>query len=159
MPDSVGAALAPFLPRMQVVQAGLFLILLFLASVWDLRFREIPDSLQAAVASLTLLCFCPGNLLGVLGAVPYLLVALFFHGMDGMGGGDIKLAAATGVVLGLSASLLSSVIGLSAFILYSIVYTATTRLHGKKGRIAFPVGPFLALGAAAAYFIKHGGIL
>lgn len=130
------------------MQAGLFLILLFLASVWDLRFREIPDSLQAAVASLTLLCFCPGNLLGVLGAVPYLLVALFFHGMDGMG-----------VVLGLSASLLSSVIGLSAFILYSTVYTAAARLHGKKGRIAFPVGPFLALGAATAYFIKHGGIL
>ena len=46
MLDSGGAAL---------MRAGLFLILLFLASVWDLRFREIPDSLQAAVASLTLL--------------------------------------------------------------------------------------------------------
>lgn len=159
MPDKLAGAWAALSPVLLPMQAGLFLFLLLLVSVWDLRFREIPDYLQLAIAALTFLCFSPGNLLGILGAAPYFLVALFFHGMDGMGGGDIKLAAATGVVLGLPASLLSSVIGLGAFTVYSTVYTAAAWLHGRKGRIAFPVGPFLALGTAVAYFIKNGGIV
>lgn len=159
MPDRPAEAWAALRPVLGSVQAGVFLLLLFLVSVWDLRYREIPDRLQLAIAALAFLCFSPGNLLGALGAVPYLAVALFFHGMDGMGGGDIKLAAATGLVLGLPASLLSSVIGLGAFTIYSTAYTAAARLQGKKGRIAFPVGPFLSLGAAAAYFIKNGGIV
>ena len=159
MPGRPAEAWAALRPVLGSVQAGVFLLLLFLVSVWDLRYREIPDRLQFAIAALAFLCFSPGNLLGVLGAAPYLAVALFFHGMDGMGGGDIKLAAATGLVLGLPASLLSSVIGLGAFTIYSTAYTAAARLQGKKGRIAFPVGPFLSLGAAAAYFIKNGGIV
>lgn len=158
MPDKPAGAWAALSPVLLPMQAGLFLFLLLLVSVWDLHFREIPDRLQLAIAALAFLCFSPGNLLGILGAAPYLLVALFFGGMDGMGGGDIKLAAATGAVLGLPMSLLSSVIGLGTFTIYSTVYTAAVRLCGGKGRIAFPVGPFLALGAAAAYFIKNGGI-
>lgn len=144
---------------MQLVQAGLFLLLLITVSIYDLRLREIPDRLQLAIAALTFVCFSTNNLLGIFGAVPYLAVALFFHGMEGMGGGDIKLVAAIGVVLGLPASLLSSVIGLSVFTLYSTIYTAVKRLYGRKEKIAFPVGPFLALGAAAAYFMKNGGIV
>lgn len=159
MPDKLASALSAFSPAFQSLQAGLFVLLLFLVSLWDLRLREIPDSLQLAIAALTFLYFSPGNLFGVLGAAPYLVVALFFHGMDGMGGGDIKLAAATGIVLGLPASLLSSMIGLSTFTIYSTVYTAAARLHGKRDRISFPVGPFLALGAVIAYFIKNGGIV
>lgn len=154
MPDNPASALSALNPTFQSLQAGLFVLLLLLVSIWDLRFRKIPDRLQLAIGALTFLCFSPGNLLGILGAAPYLIVALFFHGMDGMGGGDIKLAAATGMVLGLPASLLSSIIGLGAFTVYSTAYTAIARLHGKRGRIAFPVGPFLALGAVIAYFIK-----
>lgn len=159
MPDRLAGAWAAVSPVLFPVQAGLFLFLLLLVSVWDLRFREIPDRLQLAIAVLTFLCFSPGNLLGVFGAAPYLLAALSFHGMDGMGGGDIKLAAATGAVLGLPMSLLASMIGLGAFTVYSTVYTAAARLRGRKGRIAFPVGPFLALGAVIAYIIKNGGIV
>lgn len=154
MPDKLAEAWAALEPVRMSLQAGLFLLLLLFVSVWDLRFREIPDRLQLAIAALTFLCFSPGNLFGIFGAAPYLIVALFFHGMDGMGGGDIKLVAATGAVLGLPASLFSSVIGLGAFTVYSAVYTAAARLHGKRGRIAFPVGPFLALGAVIAYFTK-----
>lgn len=141
------------------VQAGLFLLLLFAVSLCDLKWRKIPDSLQLAIAALTFLCYSPGNLLGVLGALPYLIIALFFGGMDGMGGGDIKLAAATGVVLGLPASLTASILGLGGFVLYSTIYTKLRRIHGQKGNIPFPVGPFLAAGSAAAYFMKIGGLI
>ena len=84
------------------IQAVLFLLLLLAVSVCDIRTREIPDSLQLGIAGLSLLCFSPENLAGILGAVPYLMTALFFD--NGIGGGDVKLAAATGLVLGLPAS-------------------------------------------------------
>lgn len=141
------------------VQAGLFLLLLFAISICDLKWREIPDGLQLAIAALTFLCFSAGNLLGILGALPYLVIALFFGGMDGMGGGDIKLAAATGTLLGLPASLTASMIGLGGFVIYSTLYTKLKGLHGQKRKIPFPVGPFLAAGSAAAYFMKIGGLI
>nr|WP_308625370.1 prepilin peptidase [uncultured Eisenbergiella sp.] len=141
------------------LQAGLFLLLLLAVSAWDLKWRIIPDSLQLAIAALTFLCFSPGNLLGIFGALPYLVIALFFGGMDGMGGGDIKLAASTGVVLGLPSSLTASMLGLGGFVIYSTIYMKLRRLHGQKDKIAFPVGPFLAAGSAATYFMKIGGYI
>lgn len=150
---------AAFAPAMLSVQAVLFLFLLLAVSICDLKWRMIPDSLQFAIAALTFLCFSPGNLLGILGALPYLAIALFFGGIDGMGGGDIKLAAAAGMVLGLPASLTASIIGLSGFVLYSVIYTQYKQIHGQKEKIPFPVGPFLAAGSTAAYFMKIGGLI
>lgn len=163
MPDNTAALLmvdtAEFSPVLLPVQAGLFLSLLVAVSVCDIRHREIPDGLQAAIAALTFLCFSPENLLGILGALPYFVIALFFGGMDGIGGGDIKLAASTGLVLGLPASLTASVLGLAVFLAYATTCSCIRRLHGQKGKRAFPVGPFLAVGSAAANFMKIGGII
>lgn len=159
MPVNLFPAMLAFAPVLQPVQAALFLLLLLAISICDLRWREIPDSLQIALAATTLLNFSPVNLLGSFGALPYLVIALFFGGMAGMGGGDIKLVAATGVVLGLSACLTASMIGLGCFVLYATIYTSGKRLHGNTEKIGFPVGPFLALGAAAAYFMKMGGFI
>ncbi|WP_455437646.1 prepilin peptidase [Hungatella hathewayi] len=141
------------------LQAGLFFCLLLAASVLDLRFRQIPDRLQAAIAVLTFLCFSPVNLLGVFGALPYVITALFYQEMGGMGGGDIKLAGAVGVILGLPASLLASIIGLGSFVLYGSGYTMIKRLHGQKKKTAFPMAPFLSFGAACAYFMKLRGMI
>ena len=115
MPDNPAVLLmestAAFAPVLLSVQAGLFLLLLLAVSFCDIRSREIPDSLQLSIAALTILCFTPENLLGILGALPYLVAALFFGGADGIGGGDIKLAASTGLVFGLAASLTASLLG------------------------------------------------
>ena len=152
-------ATGTFAPVLVPVQAGLFLLLLLAVSFCDIRSREIPDSLQLAIAALTFLCFTPGNLFGILGALPYLVIALFFGGIHGMGGGDVKLAASTGLVLGLPASLTASMLGLAVFTVYGIICSYIKRLHGQKERTAFPVGPFLAAGSAAAYFMKIGGLI
>lgn len=159
MPGNPAETAAEIPAILRGAQTGLFLCLLLAASVFDLRFRQIPDRLQAAIAALTFLCFSLVNLLGLFGALPYLVIALFFEGMDGMGGGDIKLAAAIGVVLGLPASLTASMIGLAGFVLYGSGYTMMKRLHGQKKKTAFPVGPFLSLGAVCAYFMKMGGMI
>ena len=139
------------------LQAVLFLFLLGAVSVCDIKSREIPDSLQAAIALLSLLHFSPWNLAGALTALPYLLVALAGKEPGGIGGGDIKLAASMGTVLGLPASLAASVMGLSAFTVYGLICSCARRLKGRPGRTAHPAGPFLAAGAAMAYFMKTGG--
>ena len=71
---------------LQAVQAVLFFSLLIAVSAWDLRYRIIPDRFQAGIALLSFLNFAPGQLLGALGAVPYLIVALFCKREGGIGG-------------------------------------------------------------------------
>ena len=82
---------------LQAIQAVLFFSLLIAVSAWDLRYRIIPDRFQAGIALLSFLNFAPRQLFGALGAVPYLIVALFCKREGGIGGGDIKLAGATGL--------------------------------------------------------------
>jgi leader peptidase (prepilin peptidase)/N-methyltransferase len=87
---------------------------------------------------------------GFLWAVAYLYYAL--RGRDGMGGGDIKLLAWIGAVLGwqaipvviLVSSLLGALIGIAM------------ALRTKDGlKLAIPFGPFLA--AAALLYMLLGG--
>lgn len=132
-------------------------MLLFTASVWDIRYRVIPDRVQAGIALLTLLGGLPENLIGILGAVPYLLTALFCREEKGIGGGDVKLAGSIGLVLGLPAGLTASMLGLTGFVLFGMAVVFWKKVQGKAINSAFPVGPFLAGGAAAAYFLKMGG--
>lgn len=139
------------------LQAVLFSLLLVMVSACDIKSREIPDGLQAAIALLSLLNFSLWNLAGVLTALPYIAVALAGDRPGGIGGGDIKLAAAMGIMLGLPAGLTASVMGLSAFIIYGLICSCIGRLMGRKGKTAYPAGPFLAAGAAAAYFMRIGG--
>ena len=73
------------------------------------------------------------------------------------GGGDIKLAGATGLVLGLPASLTASCLGLTGFVMYGCMVCLWNRFKGKRDKEAFPVGPFLAGGAAAVYCMRLGG--
>lgn len=81
-----------------LLQGGLFIALLLTASLWDLRRRIIPDTICVFIALTGLFIFEPTKLSGVFTAVPLLFAALI---CDGMGGGDIKLMAAAGLVLGL----------------------------------------------------------
>lgn len=142
---------------LQAIQAVLFFSLLIAVSAWDLRYRIIPDRFQAGIALLSFLNFAPRQLFGALGAVPYLIVALFCKREGGIGGGDIKLAGATGLVLGLPASLTASCLGLTGFVMYGCMVCLWNRFKGKRDKEAFPVGPFLAGGAAAVYCMRLGG--
>ncbi len=157
MPVNPAACQGMEVPPGMAPQAVLFSLLLVMVSVCDIKSREIPDSLQTSIALLSLLHFSPWNLAGAFVALPYLLVALAGNGTGGIGGGDIKLAASMGIVLGLPSGVAASVIGLSVFIVYGLICSCVGKLMGKKGRTAYPAGPFLAAGAAIAYFLEMGG--
>lgn len=139
MPDNLAA-----------VQAVIFIILLCAVSVSDLKRRIIPDSLSLAIAASSLLCFSWGNLWGIAVAVPFLLAAVF---CGGMGGGDIKLMAACGLVLGLPKGLFAAAVGLDLLLLYVAGYRMYCKVRGRGAIKAFPLAPFLSAGCLLAYFI------
>ena len=137
------------------LQGSIFIILLVAASVIDIRKRIIPDEICVLIALTGLIFFEPVKLFGILTALLFLLAALFY---GGMGGGDIKLMAASGIVLGIKGGIAASVMGLTAMLLFYAIYLIIQRLRGKECQKAFPLAPFLSIGCIAAYFIVTGGI-
>ena len=132
------------------VQAVFFALLLCAASVFDLRRRIIPDTLNLAIAASALLCFSPVRLWGLFIALPFLLAAVLW---GGIGGGDIKLMAACGLVLGLPKGLLTAMTGLSLLLIYVGIYRIVCRVQRREAKKAFPLAPFLSAGCLFAYFI------
>jgi leader peptidase (prepilin peptidase)/N-methyltransferase len=142
----------------------LFVAALMVISFIDLDVRIVPDviSLPGIVVGLLvstaawLLPLDPqrvlpsplSSFLGILVGGGFLLLVAwayeFFTGVEGMGGGDVKLLAMIGAFLGwtaipvtlFSASLAGSVIGLGFML-----------AKGVGGKYALPFAPFLCLGA------------
>ena len=138
------------------LQGGVFFALLLAASVTDIKKRVIPDSICLAIALTGFIYFTPVQLLGLLTALPFLMAAML---CGGMGGGDIKLMAAAGIVLGFQYGIAATIIGLSAMLLFYIVYKAITKARGRECVKAYPLAPFLSIGCMAAYILKIGGFI
>ena len=144
------------MPDHQVVlQAVFFVSLLLIAAINDIKTRTIPNFLCLAIAVISALNFTPVNLLGILSALPFLITAMI---MGGMGGGDIKLMAACGLVLGLPSGILATIIGLSMMLIYAVIYNTVQKLGKREGCKTFPLAPFLGIGCIAAYLMKLGGL-
>lgn len=126
------------------IQAALFISLLFMAAVSDLRRRIIPDWVNFMIVLTALLCFSPEKLLGILVALPFFLAAM----KGDMGGGDVKLVAASGLVLGFSKALFGCVAGLCVMLCF-----AAGSVNIWRQRKAYPMAPFLMAGFLAAYLL------
>ena len=137
-----------------------FVAALIVITVIDLYHQIIPDVISlpgigvGLIASLILpqITFF-NSLIGVLlgGGSLFIVGTLYqwFFKREGMGGGDVKLLAMIGAVLGWKAViltiLLSSLIG-------SITGIIIMVLKGKDFKYAIPFGPFLSLGAVISLF-------
>ena len=130
----------------RAVQAIVYLLLLLAASVTDLKKRVVPDLLCMLIALSAAISFRPEQLWGIFIAIPFLLAAVF---CGGMGGGDIKLMAAAGLVMGLSAGIFATIVGLSLVLAYSVI----VKICKKTQVIAVPLVPFLSVGCVAGYLI------
>lgn len=132
-----------------------YLSLLTLIAFIDLNTRMIYDRFQAGILLLGIAALwlfpehTPGDrLLGALViALPMFLLALFIEGA--FGGGDIKLMAVSGFLLGWKAVTVAMFIGLLTGGSYVICRMFRKKLN-KGDQIAF--GPFLALGLLTALF-------
>jgi len=140
------------------IQAAFFFPLLALASVVDARARVIPDSLCALIALTGLIYFSPVKLFGILSALPLLIPAICKQGS--IGGGDIKLTAASGLILGFAGGIAGLITGLAAMSLFFLLGKAINWPRKDKGgkangTAALPMAPFLAIGFSTVYILLN----
>lgn len=129
------------------MRALLFLTALAAASAVDCRKRVIPNSLCLLTAAAGLISFSPAQLFGVLAALPLLIAALIQP--ECMGGGDIKLTAAAGFVLGFWRGFWG--LAVLYFCIAGLFHKIRRRPPALTGRTPLPFGPFLSIGFAALY--------
>lgn len=130
-------------------------MLLVTISLIDADTQEMPDGLTIALAviSVASIWLMPGEtivsrLIGMACvSLPMLLLDFFIP--TSFGGGDIKLMAAAGFLLGWQRTLLAFFIGLVSGGAYGIRLLAK-KAKGRKDHFAF--GPFLAAGIAVSLF-------
>lgn len=83
------------------------------------------------------------------GVLLVIMLLLYFVSRGGMGEGDVKLAPALGIWLGLEQGLLCLLL---AFVSGGIVGALLLMCRRGKLKQAIPFGPFLCAGAVVAYF-------
>ncbi len=116
------------------------------AALYDLRTRKVQDAVCLVIALAGLAMFSPASsfLGAALAAMPFLACSL----LGRMGGGDWRLAAAAGFVLGLRRTMAGLCLMLPPLILYLLICR-----FRKKAVNKLPMVPFIAAGFIPAYFI------
>jgi leader peptidase (prepilin peptidase)/N-methyltransferase len=128
---------------MAALQFVLVVILLGIASVKDIKTREIPNWISGAIALTALLNFDVRNLWGLIVAVIFFSVALV---TGKIGGGDVKLIAALSVACGLWGSFALLLFAqLSMLIFYAIKFVIF-KLKGRTADKVLPFVPFITFG-------------
>ena len=98
-----------------MIRLAFFFSALSLAAVMDMRTRTIPDWLVVLVALTSMLPPGQPNLLGGLAGLPLLLAGIT---IGGIGGGDVKLMGACGLVLGAGHALMGLFLALCLQLLW-----------------------------------------
>jgi prepilin peptidase CpaA len=124
------------------------------AAIEDLRRRNIPNWVNVGALCATLLYQtlsrgAAGLMIAAAGTAIGFSIFLLFYVLGGMGGGDIKLMAAFGALLGpsgiLRAALLTALIG---------ALLAAAVLAWNRNQRAIPYAPAIVLGAWLSLLIK-----
>lgn len=145
---------------------GILVSALIVITFIDLDFQIIPDRITLTGIPLGLVAgslllpdpFMRADLLGFQAALTGFLVGggffylVAFLSRGGMGGGDIKLMAMTGALMGWKAVLLTTFIG-SLTGSFVGIFLMVFKGQGRKTKV--PFGPFLALGALITLFFAQ----
>ncbi|WKA56253.1 prepilin peptidase [Planococcus shixiaomingii] len=143
----------------ELVIAILFVSLLVIITVSDIAYMLIPDKVLLPFAALLLALrfIIPldtwwDSLLGaVVGFSLLFLIAVVSKG--GMGGGDIKLFFAIGLVVGTMGTLMTLFF---ASIIGAVVGIIQLRITKQGRKTPIPFGPSIAVGALIVYFYGFG---
>ena len=132
----------------------LFLTILILLSLYDLKYLKLPNllvfiCLVLGLINLYIFNFDIQLLKGLaLGFILFFLLYLLFP--KGIGFGDVKLAGAIGLFLGFKLTILAILL---AFFSGAIIGLLLIALGKKTMKDPIPFGPFLAFGAIASLFL------
>ncbi len=131
----------------------IFVIGLLYHTYTDLKSMLLYDNVTLILASVGLVrAWYEGQLFdAAYGAVVMLaiMLVLYFASRGGMGEGDVKLAPALGIWLGLEQGLLCLLL---AFVSGGVIGALLLLCRRGKLKQAIPFGPFLCAAAVVAYF-------
>jgi leader peptidase (prepilin peptidase)/N-methyltransferase len=136
-----------------IVTTLFFFTALLYASVQDIKRREVFDCVHIIIAVTAFIGFERSNLPAMLFGAAAAALPLFIAGVakkGSIGGADIKLMAASGLLLGAGRGVLALVAALT----FGLACTLVPRLITKATLTeSFPLVPYLALGCALAYLL------
>ena len=133
-----------------VGQVAAITILLGIGSIMDIKTREIPNWISAAILITAAFNFDWKNLWGIIVAVIFFSVAL---ATEKIGGGDVKLIAALSVVCGLWGSFALLLFAQIAMLVFYGIRFVIFRLRGKTADKALPFVPFIFIGYSCSKLI------
>lgn len=135
------------------LQGVLLSFLLMAAGYTDIKRRVIPDIICLLIVLISLLKFNFINLLGIGISIPFLIAAVLVE--NSIGGGDIKLTAAIGIVLGFWKGIYGLILGLSFLVLFYLLIVLKSKVMKKQVAKNFPMplAPFLGMGFMIIYFM------
>ena len=134
---------------MHWAQALVFCGCLIGASIYDVRHRLVDDRVCVALVLAGLITISPASFFGALLAMlPFYLCA----GFGLMGGGDWRLAAAVGFVLGVGRVLTGFFFMATALLLTSLVMRTFPALRQSAAKKQ-PLVPYFAVAFIPAYFL------
>ena len=136
------------------VKGMILTLLLLYASLSDFKKREVPNCISVMILILAFVDFDCSNLLSMLAGaavvfIPQLATTMLTPNRP-IGGADIKISTALAFLLGAEKGIFALVVGM----LLAVVITAiSNKLNDRDQKQAFPLVPFLWIGATLAYMI------
>ena len=136
-----------------ILKGMFFSSLLMAASYTDIKKRVIPDAIPMLIALISLLNFKLTNQFGIVIGLPFLIAAVLVE--DSIGGGDIKLTASAGMVLGFWKGIYGLILGLSFLVLFYLLLILGSKIRKRQvaRNLSLPLAPFLGIGFMIIYFI------
>lgn len=136
------------------VKGMILTLLLLYASMSDFKTRTVPDCVSIMILILALVGFESTNLTSMLiGAavvfIPQLALAML-RPERACGGADLKISTALAFLLGAEKGLFALIVGMLLAVVTMAVYN---KVNEKDQTEAFPLVPFLWIGATLAYMI------
>lgn len=130
-----------------MVRLVVFFLALSLAAVSDMRSRVIPDWMPCMIAAVSLLPPRQVCAAGMAACLPLLAAGIT---AGGIGGGDIKLTAACGLVLGFQRTFMGLLLALCLLLVWHGIRRAAGKIRKKETKTgkgqAYPLVPFLWMG-------------
>lgn len=138
-----------------LIKGTAFYLILLWASVSDVHTRHLCDAASVMVVLVSFVGAEPKDL-------PSMILSAFFVGgmmfvcamvsNNRLGGADVKITAASAMVLGVWNTTAGLVVGLFIAVIHNLI-----KAKGKeKKTISFPLVPYLAIGFMVAFIFKGG---
>jgi prepilin signal peptidase PulO-like enzyme (type II secretory pathway) len=139
---------------LMTVKGMILTLVLLYASLHDMKHFEVPNCIPIMIIILAFVGYEPQSLLSMLvGAtvvfIPQLATTMLTPDRP-IGGADIKISTALAFLLGAEKGIFALVVGM----LFAVVITAVSnKINNRNQKQAFPLVPFLWVGATLAYMI------